>query len=166
MRGRRKRISENFRKLTPSGEDPLVRSKAFALLLAVAACGAKAPAESAPGPQPSSQPSGRSAQVVHATILANACHDLGPTNGKLAEKAMYELVEGCSSVPGGTSQFGATLLPGGRIEIAAAAGQPDVVPICILKHPLLHRVPLSKPCRLDVKIEQTSVSVGGDGGSP
>jgi hypothetical protein len=102
--------------------------------------------------------------VVNATILANGCQEFGQANGKLAERAMSELVEGCTSVPGGSAQFAATLLAGGRIEIAAVDGQPGLIPICILKHPLVHRVPLSKPCRLDVKIEQTSVPVGGDGG--
>ena len=104
--------------------------------------------------------------MVNATILANGCEaQLGHANGKLAEKAMYELVEGCSSVPGGSAQFGATLRPGGQIEIAAAPGQPDVVPICVLKHRLVHKVPLAKPCRLDVKIEETKVPVGTDAGS-
>jgi hypothetical protein len=78
---------------------------------------------------------------------------------------MYQLVEGCSSVPGGSAEFEATLQPGGRIEIAAAPGQPDVVPICILKHSLLHKVALVKPCRLDVKIAQTSVPLAGDAGA-
>jgi hypothetical protein len=122
-----------------------------------AACGANAPAETAPAvrsPSPA-----RAAQVVNATILANGCQEFGPADGKLAEKAMYELVEGCTSVPGGIAQFGATLLPGGHIDITGAPGQPDVVPICILKHPLTHKVPLAKPCRLDVKIEQSSVPV-------
>ena len=72
---------------------------------------------------------------------------------------MNALVEGCTSVPGGAMQFRATLQPGGRIEITAAPGQPDVVPICILKHALVHRVPLTKPCPLEVKIEQTSVTL-------
>jgi hypothetical protein len=72
---------------------------------------------------------------------------------------MYQLVEGCASVPGGVAQFEATLQPGGRIEISAAPGQPDVVPICVLKHSLLHSVPLTKPCHLDVKIEQSTVPV-------
>jgi hypothetical protein len=102
--------------------------------------------------------------VVNATVLANGCQELGKANGRLAEKAMYELVEGCSTVPGGRSRFTATLLPGGRIEIQAGPGQPDVVPICVLKHPLVHQVPLAKPCRLDVKIEQTSLPVSIDGG--
>jgi hypothetical protein len=134
------------------------------------ACGPKEPPASTAPTQPSAlepsarEPTARAAQVVNATILANGCQNLGRANGELAEKAMYKLVEGCASVPGGTAQFGATLLPGGQIEIAAAPGQPGMVPICILKHPLVHKVPLSKPCRLDVKIEQTSVPVGGDGG--
>jgi hypothetical protein len=98
--------------------------------------------------------------MVNATILANGCHDLGHENARLAERAMYELVEGCSSVPGGSAQFEATLEPGGRIDIAGTPGQPDVVPICILKHSLQHKVALTKPCRLDVKITQTSVPVG------
>lgn len=140
------------------------RGRRLVVLLALAACAPKAPPASVALPTPQPLPPTRTAQVVNATILANACQDFGQVNGKLAERAMSELVEGCSSVPGGLAQFAATLLPGGRIEIAAAAGQPGVIPICILKHPLVHRVPLSKPCRLDVKIEQTTVPVGGDAG--
>jgi hypothetical protein len=111
---------------------------------------------------PSSEPpaKGPAAQLVNATILTNGCQHLGRENARLAERAMYELVEGCSSVPGGSAQFEATLEPGGRIEIAGAPGQPDVVPICILKHSLQHKVALTKPCRLEVKIAQTSVPVG------
>jgi hypothetical protein len=97
------------------------------------------------------------AHVVNATILVNGCQDLGRTNAKLAEAAMYQLVEGCSSVPGGSARFEATLQPGGRISIAGAPGQPDVVPICILKHSLLHKVQLARPCRLDIKIEEARV---------
>jgi len=101
----------------------------------------------------------RDAQVVNATILANECQSLGAYQSKLAEGAMYHLVEGCTTVPNGVAQFEATLQPGGRVEIKAAPGQPDVVPICILKHALTHSVALSKPCHLDVKIEQTTVPV-------
>jgi hypothetical protein len=99
------------------------------------------------------------AQVVHATVLANGCQGLGAANGRLAERAMYDLVEGCNSVPGGAARFGATLEPGGRIRIAAASGQPPVVPICVLKHPLVHKVPLVKPCSLDVRVEEETVSM-------
>lgn len=103
--------------------------------------------------------SGRAAQIVNATILTNGCQKLGTTSAQLAERAMYDLVEDCRSVPGGSAHFGATLQPGGRIEITSTPGTADVVPICVLKHSLLHKVPLAKPCRLDVKIEETQVTV-------
>jgi len=136
---------------------------AVVLAVAVMACGPKGTPAGAPAPEPA--PAGRAAQLVNASILANGCRDLGASAARLAEGAMYQLIEGCSSVPGGKAQFQATLQPGGRIEIVGVAGQPDVVPICILKHSLLHNVPLTKPCRLDVKIEQTSVSVPVDAGA-
>jgi hypothetical protein len=126
---------------------------ALAHLVLVAGCVSSPPPESAP-PAP---PSGPSAQVVNAVVLANGCPSLGRQSTLLAENAMNALVEGCSSVPGGSMQFRATLQPGGRIEITAAPGQPDVVPICILKHALVHRVPLTRACPLEVKIEQSSV---------
>jgi hypothetical protein len=132
------------------------------ILATAAACGGKgsAPASVAsPAPVASAPADGPAARVVNATILANGCQALGRPNARLAESAMYQLVEACSSVPGGVAQFEATLQPGGRIEIAAAPGQPDVVPICILKHSLTHRVALTRPCRLDVRMEQTSVPV-------
>lgn len=104
-------------------------------------------------------PSGRAARFVNATILANGCQKLGASSAQLAEHAMYDLVEDCRSVPGGSARFGATLQPGGRIEITAVPGYADVVPICVLKHSLSHKVPLAKPCRLDVKIEEARVTL-------
>ncbi len=126
---------------------------ALASAALLVACASSRPAQENPAP------SGPSAKLVNAIILANECQVLGKASAKAAEKAMEQLVEDCTSVPGGSAQFQATLQPGGRIEIAAAGtrDQPDVVPVCILKHPLLHRVPLTRPCRLDVKIEQTNV---------
>jgi hypothetical protein len=123
----------------------------FAVFAGIAVVGGCA---SSPPPAP---PAGPSAQLVNAVLLTNGCPNLGRQSTLLAEAAMNALVEGCSSVPGGSMQFHATLQPGGRIEISAAPGQPEVVPICILKHALVHRVPLTRPCPLDVKIEQTSV---------
>ena len=119
-------------------------------------CASSPPPSSAPA---AAEAAGSSAQMVNALVLTNGCQDLGRQSALLAERAMNALVEGCATVPGGSMQFHATLQPGGRIEISAAAGQPEVVPICILKHALVHRVPLTKPCPLDVKIEQTSVPV-------
>ena len=131
-------------------------------LLGLLGCGTRPPPEAVVTTAPSAGPA---AQVVNATILANGCQDFGRANGRLAESAMYQLVEGCTTVPGGASQFAATLLPGGRIEIAAVPGGPDVLPICVLKHALTHKVALAKPCRLEVKIEQTSMTVAFDAGA-
>jgi hypothetical protein len=135
---------------------------AVAFLAALlAGCASTPPPDSTPPPTTSNPTSGSSAQLVNALILTNGCQDLGRASAMLAERAMNQLVEGCATVPGGSMQFQATLQPGGRIEIGAAPGQPDVVPICILKHELLHKVPLKAPCRLDVKIEQTTVPMVG-----
>jgi len=106
----------------------------------------------------------RAVQVVNATILANDCQRLGRANAEMAEHAMLDLVEGCSSIPNGSARFEATLQTGGRIEIAAAPGQPGVVPICVLKHALVHSLPLSKPCRLDVRMEETRLPIRPDAG--
>jgi hypothetical protein len=141
----------------------LSRSCSVFAVVAIAACAAKEqPAASPETPPP---PGGVAAQMVNATILTNGCRDLGMPAARQAERAMDQLIEGCTTVPGGKAQFEATLQPGGRIEIDGVPGQPDVVPICILKHSLMHKVPLTKPCHLDVKIEQTSVSVVLDGGA-
>ena len=107
----------------------------------------------------SPSPASRNAEVVNATIVENGCQSLGVANARLAERAMYELVEGCASIPGRRAQFIATLQPGGRIEISAGPGQPQVVPICVLKHSLVHKVPLTRPCGLNVKLEETTVSI-------
>lgn len=143
--------------------------------IGVAACAAKQPPASAPTATAEASPAASAsssaaaaqpaAQMVNAMILANGCKVAGAANARLAEKAMNQLTEGCTSVPGGKTEFQATLQPGGRIVINAAPGQPDVVPICVLKHSLQHSVPLTQPCRLDVKLEQMSVPVTRDGGS-
>jgi hypothetical protein len=136
-----------------------VRLAAAAAIAIAAACTcACAQTTHAPSATPASA-SGRAAQVVNATILTNGCQRLGTSSAQLAEHAMNDLVEGCTSIPGGSAHFEASLQPGGRIEIASAPGYEDVVPICVLKHALVHKVPLAKPCRLDVKIEETHVAV-------
>ena len=134
---------------------------AFATLALVAGCASSPPQGSVP--IPTAVPS---AQLVTALVLTNGCQSIGRQSALLAENAMTALVEGCASVPGGSMQFHATLQPGGRIEISAAPGQPEVVPICILKHALVHRVPLTRPCPLDVKIEQTNVPMSAPSSPP
>ncbi len=144
--------------------------------IGAAACGPKEPPASAPtaatdtpaasASSSAASPGQSAAQMVNAMIVANGCKVAGAANARLAEKAMNQLTEGCTSVPGGKAEFQATLQPGGRIAINAVPGQPDVVPICVLKHSLQHSVPLTQPCQLDVKLEQISVVIDGiDGGS-
>lgn len=125
------------------------RGMAIALSCATLVACASKPAH-APPPQ---------ARAVSAIVLMNRCADLGAGNAKLAEGAMYQLVEGCTSIAGGTAHFAATLHPGGRIELAPVAGQPETIPICVLKHALTHKVALQKPCTLDVKLEESTLAI-------
>jgi hypothetical protein len=140
-----------------------VVSASLSTLVVLASCGPAEPARNAEG---GSSDATRAAKVVNATIVTNGCQNLGAASARLAERAMYDLVEGCTSVPGGTARFHATLQPGGRIEIVAGPGQPQVIPICVLKHSLLHKVRLVGPCGLDVRMEETSVAVTRDGAAP
>jgi hypothetical protein len=150
----------------------MIRACVLAFAVVGGACAAKEP-PSAPAAAPASPasavpsapaPGAVAAQFVNATILTNGCQSLGAVSAKAAEKAMNQLIEGCTSVPGGRAEFEATLEPGGLVEIKGVAGQPDVVPICVLKHSLQHQVPLKQPCRLEVKIEQMSLAVAVDAG--
>jgi hypothetical protein len=112
---------------------------------------------------PPPEPPGSSARLVSATVLANDCGSVNKVWARLAADAMRKLVEGCTSVPGKSARFSATLSPGGRIEIAApgdgGAPQPDVVPICILKNELRHKIPLKQPCKLEVSLEEETIAL-------
>ncbi len=72
---------------------------------------------------------------------------------------MHKLVDACASVPGGSTKFTVTLLPGGRIELPQGRDQPETIPTCILKNELRHHVSLSKACSLVVKLEEKSVPI-------
>ena len=99
--------------------------------------------------------------MVTAVVRINGCTGLSPANARLAETTMRQLVEGCSSVPGGRAELVATLQPNGQIQLAAAEGQPQTVPLCVLKHALTHKVTLQKACELDVILEQAGVRLEG-----
>src|SRR5580658_8826966 len=139
-----------------------VVSASLSALVVLASCGPAEPARNAEAG--STSDASRAAKVVNATIVTNGCQNLGAASARLAERAMYDLVEGCAAVPGGTTRFHATLQPGGRIEIVAGPGQPEVIPTCVLKHSLLHKVRLSEPCGLDVILEETTLAVARDAG--
>lgn len=138
-------------------------SAALALPAIAVACGGTPP------PQPPPADTTPSVQVVSASILTNGCASFGPVNGRLAAEAMHKLVEGCTSVPGGSTRFTVTLQPGGRIELPQGEGQPATIPTCVLKNELRHKVYLQKPCSLEVKLGESSVDLpaapGTDGGA-
>lgn len=95
-----------------------------------------------------------------ASFVVQRCPDSSKMNAKAAELAMRQLITPCDRVPGGSAHFSATLVPGGRIELASPAGetQDGVVPTCVLKHTLKHAVTLGEPCTFEVRLEERLVS--------
>ncbi len=91
-------------------------------------------------------------------VIVEACPDSKLLDTKLANREIDELVGPCKKVPGGAAHFSATLLPGGRVELASPAGDPTegVVPTCLVQNArqLKHKLKLTKPCKFDVKLEQ------------
>jgi hypothetical protein len=126
-------------------------------LAIVVACASPPPATTpsaatpAPGPPP--------AHAVTAVVLVNGCAVSGVENARLAQAAINQLVDGCSGFTGQHVQFTATLLPGGAIQFEQRPGASESVPLCVLNHPLSHRVRLQKACSLDVRLEESLVSV-------
>lgn len=121
--------------------------------LGLAACGGKArPAEE---PDLSKSPT----SLVNATSVVSACPDSKRMNTRDGSNAINRLVEPCVAVPGGRAHFSATLLPGGKIELASPEGNPadGVVPTCVLHSGLRHKVQLRSPCTFDVKLEERKV---------
>jgi hypothetical protein len=135
--------------------------------LFVAACAGKSvpppePAESAPAEGPV-------ASGVNATVIVSKCPDAAHVNVKAAQDAIQRLVGPCASVPGGRAHFSATLQPGGNIVLASPEGDPaeGVVPTCVLKNKLSHRIPLRSPCALDVQLDERTVTLErADAGAP
>ncbi len=104
----------------------------------------------APAPEPTSRVS-----LVNAAVVVSSCPDAAKMSSRQAQIAIEKLVSPCTQVPGGAAHFAATLLPGGRIELASPAGDPaeGVVPTCVLKHRLQHTMLLGKPCMFDVRLD-------------
>lgn len=138
----------------------LVRAAGALLVCSTSLCGC--------GPRPPAQPApARPAHSVSAVVLVNGCAGLGKDNAKLAEAAINQLVDGCGSFSGEAVRFTATLLPSGAIQFEPRRDQSQTIPICVLHHPLTHRVRLKDACALDVKLEAGSmdVSKSSDAGS-
>jgi hypothetical protein len=136
----------------------------MALVVTAAACAASPAAQ--PSTPAAASPASPQAHTVTAVVLVNGCAHFGVENARLAQAAMNALVDGCSAFAGERVQFTATLLPGGSIQFDPGAGDSKSIPVCVLSHPLTHRVQLQKACSLEVRLEQTSVAVpkSGDAG--
>ncbi len=128
----------------------------LATALAIGACAA-APAPPIALPAPASTTT--AAHTVSAVVLVNGCAHFGVENARLAEAAMNQLVDGCGSFTGDRVQFTATLLPGGAIQFEPRPNESQSIPICVLNHPLTHRVRLEKACSLDVRLEEGLTAV-------
>ena len=103
-------------------------------------------------------------QVI-TSFVVQKCPDAPKMNSRKAETALRQMLSPCDKVPGGSVHFKATLMPGGRIELASPSGEPDdgVVPICALKHTLTHPVFLERPCTFDVRLEASPRVLAADG---
>lgn len=112
-------------------------------------------------PRPAAQhepPASEPISLVTSMVIVEACPDSKRLDSKLANREIDELVGPCKKVPGGAAHFAATLMPGGRVELASPSGDPSegVVPTCLVQNvaQLKHRLKLTKPCKFDVRLEQ------------
>ena len=98
--------------------------------------------------------------LVNASSVISACPDNKRMNARAAANAINHLIEPCATVPGGRAHFSATLLPGGKIELASPEGSAadGVVPTCVLKGGLRHKVKLMHGCTFDVQLEERTVA--------
>jgi hypothetical protein len=131
--------------------------------LGLGACaGAKGEAE---GPEPVDEVPGSVTSLVDASSVVSACPDSKRMNARAATNAIHHLIEPCAAVPGGKAHFSATLLPGGKIELASPEGNPadGVVPTCVLRSGLRHKVLLKSACTFDVRLEERKVSTPDPG---
>jgi hypothetical protein len=110
---------------------------------------------------------GPQVMLTHTSFVIASCPDSAKMDSRAANAAMRKMVEPCAKAPGGAVRFQATLLPGGRIELASETGDraEGVVPICVLKNKLTHSVVLKERCTFDVKLEERSVPAS-QGSSP
>jgi hypothetical protein len=115
---------------------------------------ASPPAPEAGGPAKPGPP----ISLLTSMVVVEECPDSAKLDSKRANREIDELVGPCKKVPGGAAHFSATLLPGGRVELASPSGDASegIVPTCLLQQvkQLKHKLKLAKPCRFDVKLEQ------------
>ena len=138
-------------------------TRRFAVVLLLTTVGGCRSAGAGAGPADAPRASTTDIALVDATTVVGDCPDSSKLDAGAAERTIHRLVEGCDGVPGGSAHFSATLTPNGRIELAAPDGNvaAGVVPTCVLKHQLTHRLPLKAACHLDVRVEQKALAKPG-----
>jgi hypothetical protein len=130
------------------------------VLVATLGCGSStSPPQSAPtSPAESTPPPDPAISLVTSMVIVDACPDSKKLDTRLATREIEELVGPCKKVPGGAAHFAATLLPDGRVELAAPSGDvaDGVVPTCLLQKQtqLKHKMRLKTACKFDVRLEQ------------
>lgn len=120
-------------------------------------CGPKA-APPPPASPPPAEHKDSAISLVSSVVVVDACPDYKKLDSKSATREIDELVGPCKKVPGGAAHFSATLVPGGRVELAAPSGDDPsegVVPTCLLQNinQLKHKLKLASACKFDVKLE-------------
>jgi hypothetical protein len=138
-----------------------------ALCALVASCSrraAHAPLEPKSPTPTASAPASPSIASGSTSFVVEDCPEAKKMDSKAAETAMRKLTEPCLTVNAPAADFLATLVPGGRIEIASRGkdGAEGVVPVCVVKNRLTHSVALKQRCTFNVKLEPTgNVSPAG-----
>jgi len=104
-------------------------------------------------------PAGPQVKILHSSFVVSDCPDAKKMDSKAANAAMRKLVDPCAKAPDQAVRFQATLVPGGRIELASETGDraEGVVPVCVLKNQLTHSVTLKERCTFDVTLEERTV---------
>ena len=133
------------------------------VLIATAGCWSSTPEPAPvrpvePTPTPDAGAAEANISLVTSMVIVDACPDAKLLDTKLATREIEELVGPCKKVPGGAAHFAATLLPDGRVELAAPSGAiaDGVVPTCLLQKQtqLKHKIHLKTACKFDVRLEQ------------
>jgi hypothetical protein len=99
--------------------------------------------------------SGPSIASAGTSFVVEDCPDAKKMDSKGVEAAMRKLTEPCHAVNAPAADFLATLVPGGRIELASRGkdGADGVIPMCVVKNSLTHSVALKQRCTFNVKLE-------------
>ncbi|HEU4612662.1 MAG TPA: hypothetical protein VFS15_11320, partial [Kofleriaceae bacterium] len=77
-----------------------------------------------PSPPPPDAAQSEPISLVTSMVVVGACPDSRRLDTRVANREIDELLGPCKKVPGGAAHFSATLLPGGRVELASPAGDP------------------------------------------